>query len=219
MPGVERRYGGQSAEVRRAERRARLVDAALDVLASGDWRTVTVDKLCSAAELNKRYFYESFADLDAAAAGAISDVAEEVRTLATGAAAAAATAGQSLTETAIAVVAAVVGALADDPRRARVLLETGLVSPALQSYRQDVMRGLTSVLVDYARTVHDVELEADPLAQTAPSFIIGGTAAAILAFLDGHAKVTKDELVHSIATLWLITGSGAAQVAQARLRH
>jgi len=74
------------------------------------------------------------------------------------------------------------------------------------------MAGLTGVLVAYARTVHDVELEKDPLAKVAPAFVIGGTADAILAYVDGRARVAKDELVQSIATLWLITGNGAAQV-------
>jgi hypothetical protein len=78
------------------------------------------------------------------------------------------------------------------------------------------MIGLTGVLVEHARTVHDVELASDPLAQVAPAFIIGGTADAILAFVEGRASVTKEELIESIATLWLVTGNGAAQVAQAR---
>ena len=214
MPGAQRRYGGQSAEARRGERRARLIDAALDVLVSGDWRAVTVDKLCAAAGLNKRYFYESFTDLDAVAAGAIGDIADDIRSLATGTASA--VADQPLAARAVAVVTAVVGALADDPRRARALLGAAPVSPALQDYRAELIAGLTAVLVEYARTVHDVELEKDPLAQVAPSFIIGGTGDAILAFVDGRAKVTRDELVQSIATLWLITGNGAAQVAEAR---
>ncbi|PRC57308.1 transcriptional regulator, partial [Mycobacterium sp. ITM-2017-0098] len=67
----ERTYGGQSAQARRTERRGRLIDAAPDVMAANDWRSVTVDKLCGAAGLNKRYFYESFTDLDAVAAAAV----------------------------------------------------------------------------------------------------------------------------------------------------
>lgn len=214
MPATQRRYGGQSAEARQGERRERLIDAALDALVSGDWRSITVDKLCAAAGLNKRYFYESFTDLDAVAAGAIGDIADEIRSLATQTASG--LADQPLPVQAVAVVGAVVGALADDPRRARALLGAAPLSPTLQDYRKEIMRGLTAVLIDYARTVHDVELEKDPLAQVAPSFIIGGTADAILAFVDGQARVTRDELVQSIATLWLTTGNGAAQVAQAR---
>uniref|UniRef100_A0A5Q5BR17 Transcriptional regulator, TetR family n=2 Tax=unclassified Mycobacterium TaxID=2642494 RepID=A0A5Q5BR17_MYCSS len=78
--GPRRAYGGQSADVRRRQRRARLLDAAMDAMARNEWRTATVGKVCAAAGLNKRYFYESFADLDALAAAVVDDVAESVRT-------------------------------------------------------------------------------------------------------------------------------------------
>lgn len=211
-----RTYAGQSADVRRRDRRARLMDVALGALAGGDWRGITVDKLCAAAALNKRYFYESFADLDAVATAVVDDIAEQLRTAALEAASA--NAEQPLAAQAVVTVAALVDNLSADPRRAKVLLGAVAMSPALQQHREEIMAGLTEVLIEHARTVHDVELEKDPLAQVAPAFIIGGTADAIVAFVDGRALVTKDELVHSIATLWLITGNGAAQVAQARLR-
>lgn len=209
-----RTYAGRSLDARRRDRRARLTDAALDVLANGDWRAVTVGKLCTAAGLNKRYFYESFTDLDAVATAVVDDIAEQLRGLALDATAA--TADHPLPAQALATVGALVNSLADDPRRATVLLGSVALSPALQSHREDIMRGLTRVLVDHARAAHDVELESDPLAQVAPAFIIGGTADAILAFLDGRARVTREQLIESIATLWLIAGNGAVQVAQDR---
>ena len=211
---ARRTYGGRSAEARRSERRGRILDAALDVLAGGDWRAITVDKLCTAAGLNKRYFYESFADLDAVATAVVDEIAADLRAVAVDAAAA--TSSQPLALQALATVGALVDTLAGDPRRAKALLGTVAISPALQSHRDDIMAGLTAVLVEHARSVHGVELETDPLAQVAPAFIIGGTADAILAFVDGRARVSKEELVQSIATLWMITGNGAAQVAQAR---
>jgi AcrR family transcriptional regulator len=213
----QRSYGGQSAQARRTERRARLIDAALDIMAANDWRSVTVEKLCAAAGLNKRYFYESFTDLDAVAAAAVDDIAAEV-----GAAtlsAAAASAGEPLDRQAAAAVDAVVRHLVGDPRRARVLLGGVAASPAMHRHRDDVMRGLTAVLVRHARGIHGVELERDPLAEVAPAFVIGGTADAILAFLDGRARVSVDQLVDSLATLWLITGNGAADLARSRVEH
>ena len=78
------------------------------------------------------------------------------------------------------------------------------------------MRGLTAVLVGHARTIHDVELEKDALAKVAPAFIVGGTADAILAYLDGRADISVSDLVASLTTLWLITGNGAAEVARTR---
>lgn len=74
------------------------------------------------------------------------------------------------------------------------------------------------MLVGHARTVHDVELRKDPLAQVAPAFIVGGTADAILAYLDGRAEISVDNLVTALTALRLITGNGAAEVARLRKR-
>jgi AcrR family transcriptional regulator len=210
----QRAYGGQSAPERRRQRRRRLLDAAMDAMARNEWRSVTVDKLCAAAGLNKRYFYESFADVDTLSAAVVDDIADEVR-------AATLTAVEEVIEQpleaqALAGVAAAVRALVDDPRRARVLLGGVAASPELQAHRNTVMHRLTDVLIDHGRAVHDVELEADPLAKVAPSFIVGGTAEAILAFVNGDVDLSVDELIGQLATLWLITGNGAVQVARAR---
>lgn len=186
----------------------------MDAMAGNEWRTATVEKLCATANLNKRYFYESFNDLDGLAVAVVDDIAEGVRVATVSAAEAV---GQdSLEMQAFAGVAASVRALVDDPRRARVLLGGVAASPELQAHRTVVMHRLTDVLVNHGRTVHGVELEADPLAKVAPAFIVGGTADAILAFVNGDVDLSLDEFIAQVATLWLITGNGAADVARAR---
>ncbi|MBO0680910.1 TetR/AcrR family transcriptional regulator [Mycolicibacterium sp. S2-37] len=210
-----RSYGGLSADARRQQRRARLLEAATDAIAGGEWRTTTVDKLCSGAGLNKRYFYENFADLDEVATATVDDIADRVRADTT--AALVRTAGEPLDVQAWAAVEALVHALVGDPRRGRILLGGVASSSALHQHRSAVMNSLTAVLVAHARSVHDVELEKDPLAAIAPAFIVGGTADAILAYLDGRADISVEALVTGLATLWLITGNGAAEVARQRL--
>lgn len=212
---TNRTYGGQSAQARRRQRREQLVEAAMDVMARNEWRAVTVEKLCAAASLNKRYFYESFTDLDALSAAVVDDIAEAVRSVTVAAADAAAR--EPLEAQALASVTAAVRALVDDPRRARVLLGGVAASPELDAHRTTVMHRLTGVLVDHGRTVHGVELEADPLAKVAPAFIVGGTADAILEFVNGGVDLSLDAFIAQLATLWLITGNGAAQVARARI--
>lgn len=183
-------------------------------MADNGWRTTTVDKLCAAAGLNKRYFYESFTDLDQVATSAVDDIATEVRDATLTAVAAAIT--EPLDRQAYAAVDAVVHTLIADPRRARVLLGSVSSSAAVQQHRETVLAGLTAVLVGHARTVHDVELEKDPLAGVAPAFIVGGTADAILMFVNGTTDVTAEDLIASLASLWLITGNGAAEIARSR---
>lgn len=217
MPTAQGKYRGVPAAERQRERRGRLLEAALEIMAADQWRTATVDQLCAGAGLNKRYFYESFTDLDALAAAVVDDIAADV-----GQATLAAFAGalaEPLERQALLSVGAVVEALVRDPRRARVLLGGVAATPAVNAHRTTVMNGLTQILVAQARLIHGVELESDPLAQVAPAFVVGGTAEAILAFVNGTATVTVDELVDELTTLWLIVGDGAATVARARVRH
>lgn len=187
----------------------------MEAMAHNEWRNATVEKLCASANLNKRYFYESFADLDALSAAVVDDIAEDVRAATVHAADA--VADGPLEAQALAGVTAAVRALVEDPRRARVLLGGVAASPELHNHRTTVMHRLTGVLIDHGRTVHGVELEADPLAQVAPAFIVGGTADAILSYVNGDVDLPLDDFIAQLATLWLITGNGAAQIARARM--
>jgi AcrR family transcriptional regulator len=56
----ERRYGGRTAEQRRADRRERLLDAGLQLFGTQGYAATTIEGLCAAASLNARYFYEQF---------------------------------------------------------------------------------------------------------------------------------------------------------------
>nr|CRL69266.1 TetR family transcriptional regulator [Mycolicibacterium malmesburyense] len=184
-------------------------------MGADEWRDVTVERLCADAGLNKRYFYESFTDVDAVADAVIDEIAAAVREVTVKAVTDARS--ENVARQAFVAVSSVVHSLVDDPRRARVLLGGVAATPAMRAHRVAVMRSLTGVVIDHARTVHGVELAHDPMALIAPAFVVGGTADAILAFVDGTASITVDELVSQLTTLWLITGDGAATVARARL--
>jgi AcrR family transcriptional regulator len=59
-PAAARSYRGVSPEQRRAERRAKLIAAAIAVYGERGYRQATVKAVCEAAGLTERYFYESF---------------------------------------------------------------------------------------------------------------------------------------------------------------
>ena len=68
-------YAGVSADERRAERRARLIRAAVGLYGERGFSSVGVKAVCVEAGLSERYFYESFADRDALLVAAIEAVA------------------------------------------------------------------------------------------------------------------------------------------------
>ncbi|GAA1365946.1 TetR/AcrR family transcriptional regulator [Streptomyces beijiangensis] len=55
-------YGGQSREERAADRRGRIMQAALELFAARSYDEVTVAEVCARAKVSKRYFYEDFTD-------------------------------------------------------------------------------------------------------------------------------------------------------------
>jgi AcrR family transcriptional regulator len=61
----KRRYSGQSFESRQAERRQKLVQAALDVAGRAGLDGLSVAAICAEAGLTARYFYESFPSREA----------------------------------------------------------------------------------------------------------------------------------------------------------
>jgi len=61
----KRRYGGASFEDRLAERKRRLMLAAIDVFERSGRDGASVATICAEAGLTARYFYESFPNLDA----------------------------------------------------------------------------------------------------------------------------------------------------------
>ena len=64
-PAPARSYGGLALEDRVAARRTRFVEAGVELFGTQGFRGATVRGVCAAAGLTDRYFYESFASLEA----------------------------------------------------------------------------------------------------------------------------------------------------------
>ncbi|WP_091285032.1 TetR/AcrR family transcriptional regulator [Amycolatopsis xylanica] len=58
-------YGGRTAEDRRAERRERLLGAGLELFGTEGYAASSIEKLCAAAAVSTRNFYEEFASREA----------------------------------------------------------------------------------------------------------------------------------------------------------
>lgn len=80
-----RKWRGLPADQRREQRRARLIDAAIEVYGERGFRHAPVKAVCDAAGLTERYFYESFANSEAmllaAASTAIERLFEDLRSV------------------------------------------------------------------------------------------------------------------------------------------
>lgn len=148
MPSATR-WAGLSAADRQTERRTLLIRAAFTLFGDGGEAAVSVRSVCRAAELNTRYFYESFADTDELLGAVYDEVATELGAILT-AVMAGAHDGRSRLQ---AGIRAVLDFSSADPRRGKILFTEARTNPVLAARRtlsQDHVREL--VLDEHRRT-------------------------------------------------------------------
>jgi len=164
------RWAGVSASDRQTERRALLIDAAFGLFGDGGETAVSVRSVCRAAELNTRYFYESFTGTDELLGAVYDDVAAELGEMLTTAMAGTADDRSRLR----AGIRAVLDFSSADPRRGKILFTEARTNPVLASRRttaQDHLREL--VLSEGRRTAP----ESDRLATEVGAAMYAGAMA------------------------------------------
>lgn len=184
-------YRGLSAEERAAERRTRLLDAALEVWADPGQRT-TMTAVCATAGLTERYFYESFKSLDDALAAVLDAIAAEIETVTMAAADAA---GDDPAARTTASLEAFVRLLADDPRKGRVAIIEAGAMPALRHRRTELIRHFAHLSAEVARGMLGQAGERDHEDEISGLLFIGGMAELITAWLEGAVEATPEEIV------------------------
>lgn len=210
-------YAGVPAVERHAERRARLLASALELLGTVGWSGTSVRAVCAHARLTPRFFYESFDDLDALAVALYDQVSERTTTRALAAV------GEAVARTpedrhahAQAAIGSLVSDLSEDPRLARVLFVEAVGHETLARRRQDSMRALAGLIALQGRAAFGRVPGDEALVAVTASLMAGGIAEVLVAWSDGTLDVGRDELVADCAELLVAMGETAARVARTR---
>lgn len=204
MASSERTFRGQTAQQRRDERRARLLDAALDLIGTDGWSSATMTAICSRAGLTERYFYESFKSRDDLYLELIDGIGQDTERAVL--AAVGATVDHDASVRLRAVVTALMGVLLDDPRRGRVALLEGLDSEVLQRRRRDILRGLERLVRDHGEAIAGRPV-ADPRELEIDAVMLAGAASELISRrLDGSLEVSDAEVADRITALavWML---------------
>ncbi|HEY2769563.1 MAG TPA: helix-turn-helix domain-containing protein [Solirubrobacteraceae bacterium] len=213
---VTGRYGGVDAADRQAERRARLLDAALELLGTEGWQAATVRAICSGAKLTPRYFYEGFTDRDELLLALFDQIAQEA---AAAVLEAVSRAPVDARAKAHAAIGAFVELVTDDPRKARVLFAEAMGSEPLTRRRFETLRMFAQLVAGQARDFYGMDDVADPLVEESALMLVGGLAEILLGWLDGIVHVTREQLIDDCTALFVTTGEGAVRLVQGRARR
>ncbi len=191
------RWAGVPLTDRRAERRALLIAAAYRLFGEGGEAALSVRSVCRESELNSRYFYESFADVDELL-GAVYDevsaqLAAEVETaMAAAVEGAGEGAGDSLRARTRAGIAAVLGFSSADPRRGRILFTDARANPVLAARRAATQDQLREAVLTEGWRLHP---KSDPVAaQVGAAMYTGAMAELAQQWLAGNLGVDLDRV-------------------------
>ncbi|MBV9952558.1 MAG: TetR/AcrR family transcriptional regulator [Acidimicrobiia bacterium] len=215
MPTTADRRGwaGIPADERRATRRTRLLDAALELLGTDGWSATTVRGICLTAKLNPRYFYESFASLDALLVAVYDRTVEELAATVYRAAEGAATDPESQVR---AVLRGIVDFVDEDQRRGRVLYVEAIGNEALNLRRIETGHELVELLERDASERYGRPPAGERIGRIAAAFLVGGFGELLGAWLAGRIDVSKSQLVDDASTLFLAVGDAAGRIAHSR---
>lgn len=149
---VVRAYGGVGPEERKAERRKRLLDAALVAFGQNGYHGATVRQVCTEAKLTERYFYESFKGMSELFEALYTQLNSELMPQMM---AALATSSYEPMKLAEAALRSFYGYIQNNPARARVLLiDTVSINARTTDAANEAVRDYSSLLRQFIATLY-----------------------------------------------------------------
>jgi AcrR family transcriptional regulator len=207
-------YRGVTADARRAERRARLLEAALELVGQGGWGAASVRAVCAEAKLTARYFYESFENREELLLALFDTITQEAAMKVVEAVAADSGDAEAKSRAAI---GAFVDVLVEDPRKARVAFNEAEGNEVLLRRRRDGLRLFARLVAEQARAFYGAPPDhSDHIIEVTATLLAGGLAELLTVWLDGEVAATRDQLVDDVAALFAATGGTAAAIARRR---
>ena len=189
-----RSYGGVDAADRLASRRARLLEAGLDLLGGDHAAELTVRGVCRQAGVAARYFYESFTDKDEFVGAVFDWVIAELA--ATTEAAVAAAPPEEQTR---AGMANIVRTIDTDPRVGRLLFSAQLANAVLVRKRAE--SSALFAMLSGRHVENALRVPKNDRIKAAAHFVVGGVAQTLGAWLAGDVRLDGDQLVDHLAAL------------------
>jgi AcrR family transcriptional regulator len=206
-----RPYRGVAADERVANRREALIDAALDVFAAEGWAALSARRVCERAGMTRRYFYESFDDVDALIGAAFQRITGEVRSAVS---ATVAGGGAPLSDLVGRAVSAGLDVLASPPSKGRFLAAAQSAGGSIAPYRARALDDLASIVEAVLATDRsDVGPVGSRDARIAALIVVGAILTIVDSWLGQEVDLSRDEVVSwsTAAAVGIIEASARAR--------
>lgn len=194
-----RRYGGRTAQERTDERRRQLVEAGVELFGTVGFSGTSIRGVLRESGLAERYFYESFASLEALLVAVHehvhASVVAQVR-LATDAA------GAGVEPRARAGLRAFIETVTTDPRWVRIKLQEmgGSADVELQAFRRRAQETYADLLLAYAPTEATLARDLQPRALALA--VLSAVESLIDAWAVGEFRTSLDGLIdHAVVII------------------
>src|SRR3954464_6583658 len=180
------RWVGLSPVARKAERRTMLLDATFDLLGTEGAEATTVRAVCVKAQLNPRYFYESFDDLDSLVVAVYDRVVEALANEVVDAQLAAPSEPRAQLHAAIETSVRFVD---EDRRRGKVLYVEALGNEALNRRRKEAGHTLVGLVEQAAADKHGALPPGERIGRIGAAILVGGISELLVEWLHGRGAV------------------------------
>ncbi|MGJ9422398.1 TetR/AcrR family transcriptional regulator [Aeromicrobium sp. CF3.5] len=197
-----RAYRGVAAADRQAQRRAKLLDATLDLWGDPARPRVTMTAVCQRAGLTERYFYESFTHLDDALFAVLEQIAVEIEHTTVEALHAA---GGDPTDRVEASITAFVQILTEDPRKGRAAIVESAHVETTREPRALLLRRFAELSASEARRLYGARSWGEAEGVLVATMFVGGVAQLVTSWLDGSLSATPEEIVEAAARNFTLT--------------
>lgn len=182
------------------ERRARLLDAGLELFGTAGYAATTIEQICAAARLHPRYFYEQFDGRDALLR-AVYD--RHVDAVLQRVAAAVAQAPPEPRRRLSAGLTVFVDATLADERAARVnYFEMVGVSAELEGRRREVLRTYADLIASQAAALRPDATQAPVDPRLAAMALVGATDGLIIDWLSHEPRGPREAIVATLTAIF-----------------
>ncbi|MCP2315866.1 transcriptional regulator, TetR family [Nocardia amikacinitolerans] len=194
-----RKYRGAGPEQRQQQRRARLVDAAVEEFGTRGYRNTTIDAVCARAGVGKRYFYESFDGSESLLLAAYAVATDRLRGYIVDGA------STSPGTVSAAVHSSLTGffhGIAEDPRIARIaFFEILGISPAVDADYRRVTGSFVDTFLELATPMIDIDSVPPPLLRTIATGLVGAVLTIAQQWVLDDYRQPLDAVVDSAHTV------------------